>query len=55
MEGAVYVGQAVRWVGLPQSEWANPFKIDKHDRKRDGMREDVIAKYRTWLLQHSPI
>jgi hypothetical protein len=43
--GAVYVGRAQRWVGLRRSKWANPFKIG-----RDGTREEVIAKYRAWLL-----
>jgi hypothetical protein len=30
---------------LPASPFANPFKIG-----RDGTREEVIAKYRAWLL-----
>lgn len=33
------------YIGRP-SEWGNPFVIDK-----DGTREEVIAKYETWLLQ----
>ena len=44
--GAVYVGRAMPRIGLPGSKWANPFKIG-----RDGTREDVIAKYRAWLVQ----
>ena len=44
--GAVYVGRAMRWVGVPKSKWANPFQIG-----RDGTREQVMAKYRDWLLQ----
>jgi len=35
--GAVYIGRP--------SKWGNPFVIGK-----DGTREEVIAKYRTWLL-----
>jgi hypothetical protein len=32
-------------VGRP-SKWGNPFVIG-----RDGSRDDVIAKYRTWVVQ----
>ena len=32
------------YIGRP-SKWGNPFKIG-----RDGTREQVIAQYRTWLL-----
>lgn len=32
------------YIGRP-SKWGNPFVIGK-----DGTREEVIAKYRTWLL-----
>lgn len=35
--GAVYIGRP--------SIWGNPFVIGK-----DGPRDDVIAKYETWLL-----
>ena len=35
--GAVYIGRP--------SIWGNPFVIGK-----DGSRDDVIAKYETWLL-----
>jgi hypothetical protein len=44
--GAVYVGREQGRVGLRRSKWANPFKVG-----RDGTREEVIAKYRAWLLQ----
>jgi hypothetical protein len=47
-EGAVYVGNRLYrgpW-RLPQSKWANPFRID-----RDGSRDEVIAKYRDWIVQ----
>jgi hypothetical protein len=43
---AVYVADDARWVGLAKTKWANPFKIG-----RDGEREEVLAKYRAWLLQ----
>ncbi len=33
------------YIGRP-GPWGNPFVIG-----RDGTREQVIAKYRTWLLQ----
>jgi hypothetical protein len=46
--GAVYIGRAVprhpkAWVHVG-SKWANEFKIG-----RDGTRDEVIAKYRTWI------
>jgi hypothetical protein len=44
-EGSVYVGRAMRWVGVKKSKWANPFKIGP-----DGTREEVKAKYHDWLL-----
>lgn len=39
----VYIGRANRAWSLPQSFWANPFRIGP-----DGDREEVIAKYRAW-------
>jgi len=33
------------YVGRP-TMWGNPFVIG-----RDGTRDDVVAKYRTWILQ----
>jgi hypothetical protein len=36
-KGAVYIGRP--------SKWGNPFAIGK-----DGDRDEVIAKYRQWLL-----
>lgn len=38
----IYIGRANR--DLPESRWANPFKIGK-----DGTREQVVAKYEAWL------
>jgi hypothetical protein len=38
MPGRVYVGRP--------SKWGNPFVIG-----RDGLRDDVIAKYRAWILR----
>ncbi len=35
------------YIGRP-SKWGNPFKIG-----RDGTREEVIAKYRDWVLSSS--
>lgn len=32
------------YIGRP-SKWGNPFEIGK-----DGTREEVITKYRTWIL-----
>jgi hypothetical protein len=33
------------YIGRP-SKWGNPFQIG-----RDGTREEVIAKYRAWIVQ----
>ena len=41
----VYVGRAVSRSGLKASIWGNPFVLGK-----DGSRDDVMAKYRAWLL-----
>lgn len=41
----VYIGRGVPRSGLNASEWGNPFKIGK-----DGTREEVMVKYRAWLL-----
>ena len=42
----VYIGRANPRYRLPKSNWSNPFKIG-----RDGTREEVIAKYRAWLME----
>src|ERR1700737_2718916 len=41
----VYIGRAVPRSGLKASIWGNPFVIGK-----DGSREEVMVKYRAWLL-----
>lgn len=41
----VYIGRSNRRYKLPLSIWANPFKIGP-----DGTREEVIAKYREYVL-----
>ena len=42
----VYIGNAMGWsYGLKRSKWYNPYKIG-----RDGNREEVIYKYRQYLL-----
>ncbi len=40
-KGAVYIGRG--------SKWGNPFVIG-----RDGTREEVVAKYRDWII-HSDL
>lgn len=40
----VYIGRENSRAGLPESIWANPFKIGL-----DGTREDVIRKYRKYI------
>jgi Domain of unknown function (DUF4326) len=41
---AVYVGRGGRWG--PGSKWGNPFK-----HGRDGSRDEVVEKYRAWIVQ----
>ena len=41
----VYIGRAVRRRRLKASIWGNPFVIGK-----DGTRDEVMVKYREWLL-----
>jgi len=57
----VYIGRRIRFHPdkYPKSKWANPFvedKVNKKDgsiiKKRDGTREEVIEKYRKWLLSN---
>jgi hypothetical protein len=44
-EGAVYIGRANPKRRLPASKWGNPFVVG-----RDGTRDDVVEKYRKYLL-----
>lgn len=39
-------GQQFVYIGRP-GPWGNPFKIGP-----DGTREEVVAKYRVWLLSY---
>lgn len=41
----VYIGRVNHWRGLKASPYANPFRIGL-----DGTRDEVIEKYRDWLL-----
>ena len=36
----IYIGRGNRFLNLPESEWANPYRIGP-----DGGREEVLAKY----------
>lgn len=42
----LYIGRADSEKGLKGSIWGNPFMIG-----RDGSRDEVIAKYRAWILE----
>lgn len=42
----VYIGRPAPRHGLAGSIWANPFRIGP-----DGTREQVIAKYREWVVR----
>jgi hypothetical protein len=47
-DGAVYVGRG-GWRGrkrIHRSKWGNQFKIG-----RDGSLDEVISKYRAWIVQ----
>ena len=46
--GQVYVGG--KRGGWRASRWANPFRVDDRDRRRDGDRAEVLAQYRIFLL-----
>jgi len=46
--GQVYVGP--KRDGWRASRWANPFRVDDRDRRRDGDRAEVLAKYRKYLI-----
>jgi hypothetical protein len=46
----VYIGRAVPRRGMKASIWGNPFKIGK-----DGTREEVMSKYRAWLLENQQL
>src|SRR4051812_22483995 len=45
IDGAVYIGRAVPRLRIPNSDFANPFRIGL-----DGGRSQVIDKYRAGLL-----
>ena len=47
--GCVYIGRFHRSRGLflPATKWRNPFKIGA-----DGTRDEVIDKFRAWLLDN---
>lgn len=40
----VYIGRPSKWQDPATCPWGNPFEIGK-----DGTREQVIAKYETWI------
>lgn len=52
-DGAIYVGGPVNRGGwhLPATKWANPYKIDRRQKKRDGTRDEVVTKYHARLLE----
>jgi|SRR5215203_6428350 len=56
----IYIGRRNRFVKLNAQQssgpepykWRNPFVMDKDGMKKDGTREEVIIKYRKWLLSN---
>jgi hypothetical protein len=49
-EGDIYIGRRNNRRGLPESEFANPFPIN-----RNRTREEAIAAYREWLLGNTAL
>lgn len=45
--GIIYIGRAWPYQRLPESLFANPFRIEKDT---DELREDAIELYASWLL-----
>src|SRR5215217_1268065 len=49
----VYIGRehSGRGVGpsYKRSDWCNPYQIDTPGKKRDGTREEVIAKFESYI------
>lgn len=43
-----YIGWANRHWGFDASEWANPFKMSKHE---DKTRAQVVQMYREWIVK----
>jgi hypothetical protein len=43
-----YIGRANRHWGLDASEWANPFRMSKHE---DKARAQVVQMYRDWIVK----
>ena len=48
LPGVIYIGHAMYRYGwrLPESRWTNLYTTDTPRRRRDGTREEVVAKYR---------
>jgi hypothetical protein len=46
----VYIGRAVPRSGMKASVWGNPFVLGK-----DGTREEVMVKYRAWLMGNAEL
>ena len=45
-ENAVYIGRAMPHLGLKQSKFANPFRLNDKET-----REETIQRYRVWLWE----
>ena len=50
----VYIGRNT-YNGWRKSKWHNPYLVDKPGKKRDGTREEVLAKYRKYLLSNAEL
>jgi hypothetical protein len=49
----VYIGRSIR--RHKNQGWGNPYLLDTETKKRDGSREEVIAKYRDYLLTRADL
>jgi len=41
-----YIGRRNQWLGLEQSEWANPFIL-----KRESDRDEILAQYKEYIIR----
>jgi Domain of unknown function (DUF4326) len=54
-EGVVYIGDrmppSMSPTGkyLPRSDWYNPFKIDKPDKRREGTRREGLERFERYI------
>lgn len=55
--GGIYIGSAVEKLGLPDSEWRNPFRIgpdvgSDNRKAKYAAHAKAVQAYRDWLLRN---